>query len=59
MRYKEHTINKLDAQAMKLESLKRAIEASTMSVHEVLNFIEGVRKEIKLVVERLELEPNE
>jgi hypothetical protein len=59
MRYKEHTVNKLDAQAMKIESLKRAIESGTMSVHDVLNFLEGVRKELKLVVERLELEPNE
>ena len=59
MRYKEHTISKVDAQAMKLESLIRGIESNTMKGHEVVTFIKGVVKELKLVVERLELEPNE
>lgn len=59
MRYKEHTISKVDAQAMKLESLVRGIESGIMSAPEVVSFLKGVTKELKLVVERLELEPNE
>lgn len=59
MRYKEHTISKIDAQAMKLESLIRGIQSNTMQGHEVVSFLTSVVKELKLVVERLELEPNQ
>lgn len=59
MRYKEHTINKVSAQAMKLESLKRGIETSTVTGADAVTFITGIVTELKLVVERLELEPNE
>jgi hypothetical protein len=59
MRYKEHTIRKVEAQAAKLQSLQRAIQMKTMSAQEAINFIETVVKELKLVSERLELEPNE
>jgi hypothetical protein len=59
MRYKEHTVNKVSAQVMKLESLKRGIETTTVSGPDAINFINGIVAELKLVVERLELEPNE
>jgi hypothetical protein len=59
MRYKEHTVNKVSAQVMKLESLRRSIETSTVSGPDAVTFINGIVAELKLVVERLELEPNE
>jgi hypothetical protein len=59
MRYKEHTINKVSAQAMKLESLKRGIETTTVTGPDAVDFLAGIIKELQLVCERLELEPNE
>jgi hypothetical protein len=59
MRYKEHTINKVSAQAMKLESLKRGIETSTITGADAVDFLNAVIKDLRLVVDRLELEPNE
>jgi len=59
MRYKQHTIIKLEAQAQKLKTLQRMIGTTTVSGPEAIDFIEKVIKEINLVVERLELEPNE
>jgi hypothetical protein len=44
---------------MKLESLKRGIETSTVTGADAVTFITGIVTELKLVVERLELEPNE
>jgi len=59
MRYKEQTIRKLEAQATKLQSLQRAIQQSTMTGQQAIEFLESVVKEINLVVERLGLEHNE
>lgn len=59
MRYKEHTVRKLEAQATKLKTLQRAIQNSDISGNDAVNFLAQVIKEIELVVERLELEPNE
>lgn len=59
MRYKEHTLRKLEAQAMKLKTLQRSIDNAVISGPDAVAFLEQVIKEINLVVERLELEPNE
>ena len=59
MRYKEHTVRKLEAQATKLKTLQRAISNSDISGQQAVEFIDAVIKEIVFVVERLELESNE
>lgn len=59
MRYKEHTIRKLDAQSTKLQSLQRAIQQRTMTGDQAIEFLNTIIKEINLIVERLELESNE
>jgi hypothetical protein len=59
MRYKQHTVSKLEAQAMKLKTLQRAIKNNDMTGQQAIDFLELVIKEISFVVERLELEPNE
>ena len=59
MRYKEHTIRKIEAQTFKLQSLQRAIAMKSMSGNEAINFIESIVKDLKVIVDRLELEPNE
>ena len=59
MRYKEHTITKLDAQATKLKTLQRAISNSDMSAKQCIEFLDLIIKDINFVVERLGLEPNE
>ena len=59
MRYKQHTVSKLEAQAMKLKKLQRAIKNNDMTGQQAIDFLELVIKEISFVVERLELEPNE
>ena len=59
MRYKEHTVRKLEAQAMKLKTLQRAISNSDISGQDAVHLLNQVIKEIETVVERLELEPNE
>ncbi len=59
MRYKQHTVSKLEAQATKLRTLQRAIKNSDMTGPQAIDFLELIIKEINNVVERLELEPNE
>lgn len=59
MRYKEQTMSKLEAQAMKLKSLQRSIEMSSMSGAQAIQLLEQVIKDINIVVERLALEHNE
>ena len=59
MRYKEHTVRKLEAQSTKLKTLQRAISNSDISGAQAVEFIDAVVKEILFVVERLELESNE
>jgi hypothetical protein len=59
MRYKEHTVRKLEAQATKLKTLQRAINNADISGPDAVTFIDQVVKEILVVVERLELESNE
>jgi hypothetical protein len=59
MRYKEHTVRKLEAQATKLKTLQRAINNADINGPDAVMFIDQVVKEILVVVERLELESNE
>jgi hypothetical protein len=59
MRYKEHTVRKLEAQATKLKTLQRSINNADISGVEAVQFLEIIIKDIQAVVERLELEPNE
>jgi hypothetical protein len=58
MRHKEHTLRKLEAQSNKLESIQKSIEGNNISARDVVRMISEIRKEIDLVVERIELEPN-
>jgi hypothetical protein len=59
MRYKEHTLIKLEAQITKLKTLQRQISNADISGDDAIKFIDSITKEIELVVERLGLEPNE
>ena len=59
MRYKEHTVRKLEAQATKLKTLQRSISNADISGAEAVQFLTQIIKDIETVVERLELEPNE
>lgn len=59
MRYKEHTITKIEAQSMKLKTLIRAIEMSSISGPEAISSINQVIKELDSISKRLQLEPNE
>jgi len=58
MRHKEHTLRKLEAQSNKLESIQKSIEGNNISARDVVRMISEIKKEIDLVVERIELEPN-
>jgi hypothetical protein len=58
MRHKEHTLRKLEAQSNKLESIQKSIEGNTISARDAVRMISEIKKEIDLVVERIELEPN-
>lgn len=59
MRYKGHTINKLEGQVSKLKTLQRQIEMAAISGPDAVRQIEAVVKELNNVIERLDLEPNE
>lgn len=59
MRYKEQTMTKLEAQKTKLETLVRRIEGSNISGADAIQLINEVIKDIKLVVDRIELEHND
>lgn len=59
MRYKEHTLRKLEGQIMKLRSLQRSIEMTAISGTEAINQLDNIVKELTLIVERIDLEPNE
>jgi hypothetical protein len=59
MRYKQQTVSRLEAQATKLETLKRMIEMNNISGTEAVALLDGVVKEIKVVNERLSLEHEE
>lgn len=58
MRHKEHTLRKLEAQSNKLESIQKSIEGNNISARDVVRMVSEIKKEIDLVVERIELEPN-
>lgn len=58
MRHKEHTLRKLEAQSNKLESIQKSIEGNAISARDAVRMISEIKKEIDLVVERIELEPN-
>lgn len=59
MRYKQHTIEKLDAQLTKLESLRKYVQNGAISGPDAIKFIEAIQKELQLVIERLSLERDE
>lgn len=59
MRYKLHTISKLEGQVAKLKTLQRMIETRSLTVPEAMQLIDAVIKDVNLVIDRLELEPNE
>jgi len=59
MRYKGHTINKLEGQVSKLKTLQRQIEMGSISGPDALRQLDSVIKELTNIIERLDLEPNE
>jgi hypothetical protein len=59
MRYKEHTINKINGQIMKLHTLQRSIEINAISGPEAINSIETICRDLKTIVQRLNLESDE
>lgn len=59
MRGKEHTINKLDAQIMKLQSLTRMIEQKSVSGEQAINLINQIKNELEVISNRLGLESSE
>lgn len=59
MRYKEQTLRKLEGQVTKLKTLHRAISNSDISGAAAMQVLEQAIKELNLIIERLELEPNE
>jgi hypothetical protein len=59
MRYKQHTLTKLDAQVTKLRTIQRALANSDITAAAVIERLEIVCKELDLISERLNLESNE
>lgn len=59
MRYKQHTLTKIEAQVTKLRTIQRAISNSDMTATAAVERLETVCKELQLIIERLDLEPNE
>ena len=59
MRNKRNTLEKLDAHATKLNTLKKRIENADISGPEAVKFIETLQKDLYFIVERLELEHDE
>ena len=59
MRNKRHTIEKLEAQVTKLDTLKKRINNADISGPDAIKFIETLQKDMNFVVERLELERDE
>ena len=59
MRNKRNTIEKLEAQATKLNTLKKRIENSDVSGAEAVKFLDTINKDLMYIVERLELEHDE
>jgi hypothetical protein len=59
MRNKRNTIEKLEAQATKLNTLKKRIENADVSGVEAVKVLEYINKDISYIIERLELEHDE
>lgn len=59
MRNKRNTIEKLEAQATKLNTLKKRIENSDVSGVEAVKVLEYINKDLSYIIERLELEHDE
>lgn len=59
MRYKEHTVRKLEAQSTKLRTLQKMINMSSLTGQEAINFLTQVIKEIDEVTARLMLESDD
>jgi hypothetical protein len=59
MRYKQHTLTKLDAQITKLRTIQRALANSDITAAAVIERLDIVCKELDLISERLNLESNE
>ena len=59
MRNKRNTIEKLEAQATKLNTLKKRIENADISGAEAVKILEYINKDLMYIVERLELEHDE
>lgn len=59
MRYKEHTVRKLEAQTTKLRTLQKMINMSSLTGQQAIDFLAPIIKEIDEVVARLMLESDE
>jgi hypothetical protein len=59
MRNKRNTIEKLEAQATKLNTLKKRIENNDINGVDAVKTLEYINKDISYIIERLELEHDE
>lgn len=59
MKHKRFTLEKLEAQSTKLDTLKKRISNADISGTEAIKFIETIQKELYYVIERLGLEYDE
>ena len=59
MRYKQSTIEKVDAQINKLKSLQRGIITQSVTIAYVDDQLNQIIRDLGFVSERLSLEPNE
>lgn len=59
MRHKRFTIEKLDAQNTKLNTLKKRINNADITGPEAIKFIETIQKELNYIIDRLGLEYDE
>lgn len=59
MRNKRNTIEKLEAQVTKLNTLKKRIENVDVSGAEAVKVLDHINKDLMYIVERLELEHDE
>jgi hypothetical protein len=59
MRYKEHTVRKLEAQATKLRTLQKMINMTSITGADAIAFLAQIIKELDEITARLMLERDE
>jgi hypothetical protein len=56
MRFKELTINKLEASSNLLNTLSKSIESGTINKNDALRLIDTINRNMEFLIERLSLE---